>query len=255
MEGPDANAPLERRIAELTAELEDARRELQALCYSVSHDLRAPLRAIGGFSALLGERIGARLDPEEADFLQRIRRAADRMSALIDGMLQLARLSTQPLARGRVDLGALARAAADELQRESPGRSAQWSIASGLWAEADAALMRTAMRSLVDNAWKFTSRVSSPRIDVGVERINGEAVFHVRDNGAGFDMSFSDRLFDTFHRMHAEHEFPGTGIGLATVKRIIARHGGKIWAQARPGQGAVFYFTLPADAGGHGNAT
>src|SRR5258706_9029900 len=170
------------------------------------------------------------------------------MSALIDGMLQLARLSTQPLARSRVDLGALARAAADELQGEAPARSAQWSIASGLWVEADAAMMRTVVRSLVDNAWKFSSRVSSPRIDVGVERINGESVFHVRDNCVGFDMSYSDRLFDTFHRMHAEHEFPGTGIGLAMVKRIITRHGGKVWVQARPGQGAVFYFTVPADA-------
>jgi len=255
VEGPDANAPLEQRIAELTAELEDAHRELQALCYSVSHDLRAPLRAIDGFSALLDERIGARLDAEDADFLQRIRRAADRMSALIDGMLQLARLSTQTLARSNVDLGALAREAADELQRAAPERSAQWSIASGLWVEADAALMRTVMQSLLDNAWKFTGRVPSPRIDVGVERINGEPVFHVRDNGVGFDMSFSDRLFDTFHRMHAEHEFPGTGIGLATVKRIIARHGGKIWVQARPGQGAVFYFTLPGVPAGPGNAT
>jgi light-regulated signal transduction histidine kinase (bacteriophytochrome) len=115
--------------------------------------------------------------------------------------------------------------------------------------------MRTAMRTHLENARKFTGCVSSPRIDVGVERINGEPAFHVRDNGAGFDMSFSDRLFDTFHRMHAEQEFPGTGIGLATVKRIIARHGGRMWAQARPGQGAVFYFTLPAAAAGPGNAT
>ena len=241
------NATLERRVAERTAQLEAANRELNAFSYSVSHDLRAPLRAIEGFSALLAERIGSRLDAEELGFLQRIRRGVARMSALIEGMLQLARLSTQSLHRTPVDLSAMAREIADELQAESPGRKVEWRIAPYLAADADAPLLRAALQNLLGNAWKFTGRVERPIIEMGSTTSDGEAIFWVRDNGAGFDMAYSDRLFDTFHRMHGEQEFPGTGIGLATVKRIISRHGGRIRAEAAPEAGATFYFSL-----GHG---
>jgi PAS domain S-box-containing protein len=238
------NATLERRVAERTAQLENANRELNAFSYSVSHDLRAPLRAIEGFSALLSERLGSRLDPEELGFLQRIRRAVERMASLIDGMLQLARLSTQPLERMPLDLSAIAREVSEELQREAPERRVEWRIQPGLVAHGDPALLRAVMQNLIGNAWKFTARVAEPVIEIGSRRVDaGRAVF-VRDNGAGFDMAFSDRLFDAFHRMHGEQEFPGTGIGLATVKRIVSRHGGRIWAEAAPGAGATFCFTL-----------
>jgi PAS domain S-box-containing protein len=238
------NATLERRVADRTAQLESANRELNAFSYSVSHDLRAPLRAIEGFSALLLERIGGRLEGEELGFLQRIRRGVERMSSLIEGMLQLARLSTQPLARSRVDLSACAREVADELQRDAPPRNVQWHIQPGLAVQGDPPLLRAVMENLVGNSFKFTSRVENAVIEVGSLMQQGETVLFVRDNGAGFDMAFSDRLFDAFHRMHGEQEFPGTGIGLATVKRIISRHGGRIWAEAQPGVGATFYFTI-----------
>lgn len=246
------NETLERRVAERTTQLERANRELDAFSYSVSHDLRAPLRAIEGFSALLAERLASRLDAEEQRFLDRIRRGVERMSALIEGMLQLARLSTQPLSRVRVDLSAIAREVADEVQRESPQRRVAWSIADGITVVGDAALLRAAIQNLLGNAWKFTGRVAQARIEMGTEPADGGEAIYVRDNGAGFDMAFSDRLFDAFHRMHGERDFPGTGIGLATVKRIVSRHGGRVWADARPGAGATFHFTL--GAGPEGNA-
>ena len=235
---------LERRIAELSAQLEEAQRELNAFSYSVSHDLRAPLRAIEGFSAILAERLGDRLDAEEAGYLQRIRRAVDRMGALIEGTLQLSRLSSQAMTRTRVDLSRVAREVVDELQRESPQRQVECVIPESLVADGDAPLLRTAMQHLVGNAWKFSSKKPAARIEVGRQPDGEGAAFFVRDNGAGFDMAFADRLFDAFHRMHGEQEFPGTGIGLATVKRIVARHGGRVWAESRPGDGATFYFTV-----------
>jgi PAS domain S-box-containing protein len=240
----ELNATLEKRVTERTVQLENANRELNAFSYSVSHDLRAPLRAIEGFSALLAERISPRLSSEELGFLQRIRRAVERMSGLIDGMLQLARLSTQPLEREDLDLSAIAREVADELHAEAPSRDCDWQIQPGLHVNADPALLRAVMQNLIGNAWKFTGRVDRCRIELGSRDLGSERAIFVRDNGAGFDMAFAERLFDAFHRMHNEQEFPGTGIGLATVKRIVARHGGRIWAESSPGAGATFWFTL-----------
>lgn len=238
------NQELESRVRVRTAELEASNRELEAFSYSVSHDLRAPLRAIDGFAQILEEELEDKLEPSSRAHLERIRKATQRMSQLIDDLIGLARLTRQPLNRETVDLAEIAAQIIDELRAEEPGRQVEVQITQRLLVNADRNLMRIVLENLLRNAWKFSSLQAQPRISLHAERDRDRRVFCVSDNGAGFDMAFAANLFRPFHRLHSNNEFAGTGIGLATVQRIIQRHGGLIWAQAKPGQGAQFYFTL-----------
>ena len=235
---------LEQRVSERTAQLARSNDELEAFSYSVSHDLRAPLRGIEGFSQALLEDYGAALDEQGRDYLQRVRNGAARMSELIDDLLALSRVSRSEMNRGPVDLSALATTVTQTLQARSPQRSVAVEIVPGLSAEGDARLLQIALENLLGNAWKFTRKQPQPRIEFGVTRQDGMPIFFVRDNGAGFDMTHAGKLFGAFERLHADPAFEGTGIGLATVRRVIQRHGGKVWAEGKPGQGATFYFTL-----------
>jgi signal transduction histidine kinase len=239
-------ANLEQLVAERTAELEAANRHLEAFSYSVSHDLRAPLRAIGGFSEILADAFSQVLGDEGRAHLERVRVNVRRMNELIDGMLALGRVMKGELKRQPVDLSALAEAAAQEARATAPDRSADFVIQRDLRAVGDPVLLRAALDNLIGNAWKFTGQRERARIEVGQRRSDaGQIVFYVRDNGAGFDMAHAQRLFGPFQRLHRQDEFPGTGVGLATVQRIIARHGGTIWAESEVGEGTTFYFTLP----------
>jgi signal transduction histidine kinase len=240
------NAQLEHRVAERTAELERANQELEAFSYSVSHDLRAPLRAIDGFSQALLEDYAAQLDDVGEDYLHRVRAAAQRMGQLIDDLLKLARVSRATLNQEPVDLSAIVEAIVDDLRSESPGREADVSIEQGLAATGDAHLIRIALENLLHNAWKYTGKRAGARIEFGQDVHDGQPRYFVRDNGAGFDMAYAGKLFGAFQRLHDAKEYAGTGVGLATVQRIIHRHGGRIWADAAVDAGAVFYFTLPA---------
>lgn len=236
---------LEELVQARTAELQAANKELEAFSYSISHDLRAPLRAVDGFSNMLQEDYGANLPPEAKDYLARIVAAAQRMSQLTDGLLTLARVSRNDINRKEVDLSQLAHTLLDELQASFPQRRVEVIIEPNLLANADPAMMQAVMQNLLSNAWKFTAKREVARIEVGRrETPRGEA-FYVRDNGAGFDMAYVGKLFGTFQRLHGKNEYEGTGVGLATVNRIVQRHNGEIWAQAVPDQGATFYFTLP----------
>jgi light-regulated signal transduction histidine kinase (bacteriophytochrome) len=242
---------LGRREAELrerTAQLETANRELEAFSYSVSHDLRAPLRAIDGFSDALETDCAAAIDENGKDSLRRIRAAAKRMSTLIDELLALGRLGRTELMRESVDLSATATAIAADLARHHPDRTLEVTVAPQLRAKADPELLRIALHNLLDNAWKYTSKTPAPRVEIGALASGGIQVFHVRDNGAGFDMAHAHRLFGPFQRLHPEREFQGVGIGLATVQRIVRRHGGRIWAEGAVGRGATFYFTLEPES-------
>jgi two-component system, NtrC family, sensor kinase len=227
------------------AELERKNSELEAFSYSVSHDLRAPLRSIDGFSKLLLDDHAGALNAKGKDYLLLVRASAQRMGELIDDLLLLSRVGRAGLVRDRVDLSGIARVAAEELQRKDPDRQVTICIEEPLSAEADDGLMRVLLENLLGNAWKFTANVPAARIEVRAEQKEGGTVFFVRDNGAGFDMSYAEKLFNPFQRLHTEAEFPGTGIGLATVHRIVDRHGGRIWADSAVGQGATFYFTIP----------
>jgi PAS domain S-box-containing protein len=238
------NAGLEQRVAERTAELEASNKELESFCYSVSHDLRAPLRSIDGFSIALLEDYADKLDEEGQDNLQRIRANSQRMGQLIDDLLNLSRLTRQEMSREPVDLSAMAERLLAELRERDPGRAVTVAVEPGLSADADPRLMQVALGNLLSNAWKFTSRRAGASIQFGANSGNGPTVFYVRDNGAGFDMAYVDKLFGAFQRLHAATEFEGTGIGLATVQRVVRRHGGRVWADAAPDQGATFYFTL-----------
>jgi light-regulated signal transduction histidine kinase (bacteriophytochrome) len=233
----------ERKSIETALKL--ANRELEAFSYSVAHDLRAPLRGMNGFAQILLRDYAHRLDAEGVDCLHEIRDNAVRMGALIDALLSLSRVTRSDLKPDWVDLAALARAAAAKLAAADPSRSVDVVVADRLVARADPALARTLVDNLLSNAWKFTRHTASPRVEVGATMQGGERVFHVRDNGAGFDMAYADKLFAPFQRLHAASEFPGTGIGLATAYRIVLRHGGRIWAESAVGAGATFYFTLP----------
>jgi two-component system, NtrC family, sensor kinase len=238
-----------RELAETRAvfveELERKNGELEAFSYSVSHDLRAPLRSIDGFSQLLLEDCAGKLDSKGQDYLRRVCESAQRMSEIIDDLLLLSRVSSAELKRDLVDLAAIASAVFEELKKKEPDRRVELCVAGELLAEADGRLMRVAFDNLVGNAWKFTAKAASGRIDLGAEQKPEGPVFFIRDNGAGFDMSYAERLFRPFQRLHTESDFPGTGIGLATVHRIIDRHGGRIWAEGEVGRGAAFYFTIP----------
>jgi len=239
------NRELERRVAERTAQLEAANRELQAFGYSVSHDLMAPLRAIDGFVRIVAEDDGAALSATSLAHLQRVLTNVGRMATLIDRLLELSRVTRAELHRGRVDLSALARSVAAELQQAEPGRRVVVQIAPDLAVDADPMLLRIVLQNLLANAWKYTSRTDLARIELGRQAGAQPAVYVVRDNGAGFDMAHAGRLFVPFQRLHGADEFAGTGIGLATTQRIIERHGGRIWAESAVGQGAAFFFTLP----------
>ncbi|MFP2932109.1 sensor histidine kinase [Pyxidicoccus sp. 3LG] len=239
-----SEARLETRVAQRTQELMAANRELESFSYSVSHDLRAPLRAVDGFSQALQEDDGERISPEGHAHLRRLRAAATRMGQLIDDLLRLSRLSRAELSREPVDLSALAREVADTLRRTEPARETTFDIAPGLTTWGDARLLRVVLENLLGNAWKFTSQRSGAHIEFFAESQGGRPRYCVRDNGVGFDMAYAGKLFTPFQRMHRPADFPGTGIGLATVQRIIQRHGGDISAEAVPDGGATFRFTL-----------
>ena len=245
------NEELEKRVAVRTQELEMANRELQSFSYSVSHDLRAPLRAINGYSTLLEEDWGDRLDEEARSHLARIRTASEKMGELIDGMLELAQLARKELDPVKVDLSEMAREVVEELRCASPDRQVRVDIEPDLTALADATLLRNVLSNLLGNAWKYSEKTPAPEIAFGKVQQQDEAAYFVRDNGAGFDMQYADKLFQPFQRLHRDSEFAGTGLGLASVRRIVERHGGRIWAEAEKGRGATFYFTLGSPAGGH----
>jgi PAS domain S-box-containing protein len=238
------NEELEQRVIERTTQLEAVNKELEAFAYSVSHDLRAPLRSIDGFSQVLLEDYAGKLDEEGKDYLQRVRSASQRMADLIDDILNLSRLTRGEMQRETVDLSALAQAIATELQQSQPERQVEFIITLGLVVTADAHLMRVALENLLGNAWKFTQKQPSARIEFGYAETNGQSAYFVRDDGVGFDMAYADKLFGAFQRLHSSNEFEGTGVGLATVQRIIHRHGGDIWAESAVDQGTTFYFTL-----------
>ena len=227
-------------------ELEAANKELEAFSYSVSHDLRAPLRSVDGFSQALLEDYGETLPPEGRNFLERIRNSAQRMAELIDDLLNLSRVTRAPLKSVAVDLSKLVENIAAELKRNDPERAVRFIIAQNLRAGGDPHLLQVVLENLMNNAWKFTSKRELAEIEIGTNHQNGETIFFIRDNGAGFDMTYANKLFGAFQRLHAMAEFPGTGIGLATIQRIIHRHGGRIWAQGAVDHGATFFFTLPA---------
>ena len=265
------NEELEQRVRQRTAELEAANKELEAFSYSVSHDLRAPLRSIDGFSQVLLEDYSNKLDEEGKSSLQRVRAGSQRMGQLIDDMLKLSRVTRGEMRQEMVDLSSMAKAALTEFQKTEPERMVECIVTEGVIANGDGRLLRVVLENLLGNAWKFTVKRSHGRIEFGVlegdyqkaessrqKAVRSETfadtdvghghdkkVFYVRDNGAGFDMSFSDKLFGAFQRLHGTNEFPGTGIGLATVQRIVHRHGGEVWAEGEVEKGATFFFTLP----------
>ncbi|HUF19755.1 MAG TPA: PAS domain S-box protein [Burkholderiales bacterium] len=238
------NLELEERVGQRTAELEASNEELRAFAYSVSHDLRAPLRTIEGFSQALLEDCGDRLGVQGQDHLNRVCAAAQRMGNLIDDLLALSRVARSEMRRQPVDLSALAAEVLSELSEANPQRKVEIRIQPGIYAEADAGLLRIAMQNLLDNAWKFTARNESASIVFEVVTVDGETAYCVRDNGVGFDMTYASKLFNVFQRLHPEREFSGSGVGLAIVQRILRRHGGRVWAEAEVGKGASFYFTL-----------
>jgi PAS domain S-box-containing protein len=241
----ELNQNLERRVAERTAELEAANQELEAFSYSVSHDLRAPLRGIDGFSQALLDSYADKLDDKGKHYLQRIRAGTQRMGELIDDLLKLSRITRSEMHRAKVDLSAMATTIAAELHSTQPERQVEFVIASGLIADGDSRLLRIVLENLLNNSWKFTSSCIQTHIEFGViVQPGAKSAFFVRDNGAGFDMAYANKLFGAFVRLHSTTQFPGTGIGLATVQRIIHRHGGRVWAQGAVEQGATFYFTL-----------
>ncbi len=238
------NEELEGRVLQRTAELEAANRDLETFSYTVSHDLRAPLRGMRGFSQILLEEYGDRLDPQAKHYLEQIDSAGRRMTELIESLLALGRASHGELRRERIDLREMAGDVVHELRLAHPGRTVQAEIAEDLTAEADPRLLQTVIANLLGNAWKFTAKRADAQIEMGMETRGGERCYFVRDNGVGFDMAQAQKLFMPFQRLHAEREFHGSGIGLVTVRRIIERHGGRVWAEGEPGAGATFYFTL-----------
>jgi len=237
------NQELEVRVRERTDQLEAINRELEAFCYSVSHDLRAPLRSIRGFSEVLLERYASKVDAKGQTLLRRVCESSQIMDRLIEDLLKLSRVTRVELQRRTVNLSALAGEIADKLREAEPSRPAQFVIAPDLKAEGDERLLHVVLDNLLRNAWKFTSKRSETRIEVGLT-CEPECAFFVRDNGAGFDMAYADKLFGVFQRLHSPSEFTGTGVGLAIVQRIVSRHGGKAWAMSQVERGATFYFTL-----------
>ena len=238
-----------RELAEarsaFVGELERKNKELEAFSYSVSHDLRAPLRSIDGFSQILFLDYSDKMDARGKEHLRRIRAGAQRMGELIDDLLELSRVGRADLSRGRANLSGIARTVAMEISKNDPERKVEFAIQDGLIADADGQLLKVALENLLGNAWKFTSKIAAARIEFGAEPRGEGTVYFVRDNGAGFDMDHAEKLFRPFQRLHNSADFPGTGIGLATVYRVIDRHGGRIWAKSVVGEGATFYLTIP----------
>src|SRR6266849_1022922 len=235
------NTELEQRVEQRTQELSRANSELEAFSYSVSHDLRAPLRAVAGFTQALEEECGGSLSEQGKEYLARTHVAALRMGKLIDGLLDLARLGHAAMHVERVDISSMAREILRELHQHEPERGVECVVAEGIFANADAQLIRVVLDNLLRNAWKFTGGVQKPRIELGQ---NPAGAYYVKDNGTGFDMAYTARLFGAFRRLHSDSEFPGTGVGLATVKRVVRLHNGEVRAEAAPGRGATFFFTL-----------
>ena len=231
---------LEMRNANLAA----VNKELESFAYSISHDLRTPLRGIDGFAHLLAEEYGGVLDAQGKNYLERVRAAAQRMGALIDDILELSRISRHSMRRGKVSLTRLAHEVLEELAQSAPARQVETVVEEGCVAYGDPQLLRIMMQNLLENAWKYSERAAAPRIEFGRETKEEDVVFYVRDNGAGFDMQYADRLFSPFQRWHTPGEYAGNGIGLATVARIVHNHGGDVWAESAPGKGATFRFTL-----------
>lgn len=248
-EAAQARASLAQKLEFANRELEAANKELESFSYSVSHDLRAPLRAIDGFSQVLLEDYAGVLDAQGKSYLDRVRQACSHMGNLIDDLLNLSLVIRHEMRRESVDLSRAARAIAERLRKTEPRRAAEFAIADKLVVSGDPGLLHAALENLLGNAWKFTGRTQAARIELGVTHENGRETYFVRDNGAGFDMAYVGKLFGAFQRLHTHSEFPGTGIGLATVSRIIRRHDGHLWAEAEVGKGATFYFTLAQEAG------
>jgi PAS domain S-box-containing protein len=245
------NQELEQRVRDRTADLEAANRELEAFAYSVSHDLRAPLRHIDGFVELLQKGIGPTLDDRSRQYMANISDSANRMGMLIDDLLSFSRMGRHEMSRIRFDLGSLVQEVIRELQPEAEGRNVSWHVADLPRVTGDLSMLRIVLANLISNALKFTRPVEQVEIEIGwIQGAETETVVFVRDNGVGFDMNYADKLFGVFQRLHRVDEFEGTGIGLATVRRIITKHGGRTWAEARVGQGATFYFSLPQIAQG-----
>ena len=238
------NETLERRVAERTVELESVNKELESFAYSVSHDLRAPLRAMDGFSLALVEDYGDKLDDTGKNFLTRVRTATQQMSRLIDDLLSLSRVTRAEIKRSNVDLTAIANEILTRFNEQQPRENFVPNIQDDMAVYGDERLLRIAFENLLGNAWKFTSKTENPRISFKQITENGSSIFCISDNGAGFDMKYVDKLFGAFQRLHSTNEFDGTGIGLATVQRIISRHGGRIWAESEVDKGAAFYFTI-----------
>ncbi len=238
------NEELEQRVRERTAELEWINKELAAFTYSVSHDLRAPLRSIEGFSEAVLEDYGHKLDEEGRNYLERVVSASRRMSDLIDDLLKLSRVTRQELHRDRVDLSAMVEAYSWYLREQDPHREAEFVIVAGQYVTGDAALVRIAVENLLDNAWKFTGANAKTRIEFNTTTRDGRTIFYISDNGVGFDMDHAGKIFNAFQRLHSAEKYPGTGIGLSIVQRIVERHGGEIWVESNPGEGSAFYFYL-----------
>src|SRR5690606_10482760 len=241
------NAELEARVAQRTQQLEAANRELESFAYAVSHDLRAPLRSLSAFSQILRESAPAGLDDKSKHYLGRIQQASQRMSNLIEDLLGLSRISRAELNARPASLSQIAAEAAAAVRERYPDREVELVIAPDMDVHGDIRLLRIAMENLLDNAWKYTAHANPARVTVGVEESTEGLVYYVQDNGVGFDMRYAGKLFAPFQRLHPESEFPGTGIGLVTVQRIIARHGGRVWVDAKPNLGATFYFTLSGE--------
>jgi len=235
---------LNSQLVQRSAQLEASNKELEAFSYSVSHDLRAPLRGIDGFSQAVLEDYDEKLDESGRSYLQRVRAASQRMSQLIDAMLNLARLTRAEIHTKTFDMSAIVHSILEDLQKMDPEREVECVVANNLLATADPQLIRAVLENLLGNAWKFTRLQPNPRIEFGHGQYKGQAAYFVKDNGAGFDMTYAHKLFGTFQRLHAYTEFPGVGVGLATVHRIIQRHGGQIWAEGTVNEGAIFHFTL-----------
>jgi PAS domain S-box-containing protein len=244
------NEELENRVVERTSQLQAVNKELEAFSYSVSHDLRAPLRTIDGFSQAIMEDYADKLDDDGKRYLQRVREGSQQMAQLIDDMLTLSRLTRGELKKETVDMSAVVRTIATELQMHEPNRNVDFIIQEGIVVEVDKRLIQAVLQNLIGNAWKFTSHHPTALIEFGQIDKPGGPVYFVKDDGAGFDMAYADKLFGAFQRLHDAHEFPGTGIGLATVQRVINRHGGKIWAESIIEKGSTFYFTLQQSESG-----
>jgi PAS domain S-box-containing protein len=234
----------EEMLAQQTIALEAANEELGAFSYSVSHDLRAPLRSLEAFNDAVIEEYGDKLDETGKDYLNRIRKASQTMSQLIDGMLKLSRIARAEMFKEKVDLSDLAQSIVDELKMTQADRRAEFHIAPDIVVKGDKQLLQIFLNNLLQNAWKFTGKSPMARIELGITEKNGEKVYFIKDNGVGFNMQYVDKLFQPFQRLHSNEEFPGTGIGLTIAQRVVRRHGGRIWAESEIGKGAAFYFTL-----------